>query len=508
MKQATDIMMRKPLMSVLMIAALLRLMAAFFAPGYLMVDDHFLVVEAGASWADGADYNNWLPWNQSGEPKPHAANFAYVGTQYLVFKALNALGFVDPQWKMNVVRLLHGLYSLLTVYLAFLITRRLSNSRNALYVGLILAASAIMPNFSVRQLVEFVCIPPLLLATWALVKNDRLSWTNYLLAGIGIGLATGFRYQCGVFGIGIGIALLLQRDLKGAVQTGLWSIVFFSLSQIQDVFIWGEPFTQLRAYISYNESHAGSYPNGPWYMYLLTLLGYLVPPMGLFLVFGFFAGVQKYRMIVLPALLFLVFHSIFPNKQERFIFPILPFVTMAGVMVWSAWLDRSDFWNKRLKLWRYIVAITLILNVLGLSFLTFTYAKKSRVESMYFLYKQGDYANFNAVFIDSEQLPPLYYTGSWEKNYWHIPGKTNIESQRDDICRLAEIRKVPNYLVFYGSTDLEQHVMAFDTAYGGLDFMTTIEPGILDRLLHRMNPKHNTLEVVHIYRANPDLICP
>lgn len=499
--------MRKPLASVLVLAACFRLLAAFFAPGYLMVDDHFLVVEAGASWADGADYNNWLPWNQSGDPKPHAANFAYVGTQYLVFKALNALGFVDPQWKMNAVRLLHGLYSLLTVYFAFLITRRLSNARNALYVGLILGVAAIMPNFSVRQLVEFVCIPPLLLATWALVKNDRLSWTNYLLAGVGIGLATGFRYQCGVFGIGIGIALLLQRDLKGAVQTGFWSIVFFSLSQLQDVFIWGEPFTQLRAYISYNESHAGSYPNGPWYMYLLTLAGYLVPPLSLFLLFGFFSGVQKYRMIVLPALLFLAFHSFFPNKQERFIFPIMPFVTIAGVMVWSAWMKRSNFWNARRKLWRSLVLITLVVNSLGLFFLTFTYAKKSRVESMYFLFQQGDYANFNAVFIDSEQLPPLFYTGSWEKNYWHIPGKTDLTTQRADICRLAEVRAIPNYILFYGQTNIEEHVRDFDDVYGGIDFLVTIEPGILDRALHWMNPKHNTLEVVHIYRTYPERIC-
>lgn len=507
MKQVENFLMQRPLGSVMLVAALLRLFAAFFAPGYLMVDDHFLVVEAGASWADGADYNNWLPWNQDGDPKPHAANFAYVGTQFFVFKALNALGFVDPQWKMVAVRLLHGIYSLLTVYLAFLITRRLSSTRNAMYVGLILGAAAIMPNFSVRQLVEFVCIPPLLIATWALVKDDKLGWKNYIIAGLGIGLSTGFRYQCGVFGVGVGLALLLQRDIKGAVQTGVWSLLFFTLSQLQDLFIWGEPFTQLRAYISYNESHAGSYPNGPWYMYLLTILGYLVPPLSVFLLFGFFAGVRKYTMLVLPALLFLVFHSIFPNKQERFIFPILPFVTMAGVMVWGEWMSRSDFWTTRRQLWRVILVITLTLNVIGLSLLTFTYAKKSRVESMYFLYQQGDYANFNAVFIDSEQLPPLFYTGSWEKNYWHIPGQTDIMSQRDDICRLASVREIPNYVLFYGSTAVEQQVQAFDQVYGGIDFQATIEPGVLDRILHWMNPTHNTLEVVHIYKAYPDRIC-
>lgn len=508
MKSIEAFLLRRPLRNVMLLALAFRILAAFFAPGYLMVDDHFLVVEAGASWADGSDYNNWLPWNQEGEPKPHAANFAYVGTQFLVFKALNAIGVEDPQMKMRIIRLLHGVYSLLIVYFSFLITRRFSHSRNALYVGLILGLAAIMPNFSVRQLVEFVCIPPLLFATWSLVKNDKRTWVSYLLAGLGIGLATGFRYQCGVFGVGFGLVLLVQRDLKGFAQLSIWSLLFFALSQLQDVFIWGEPFTQLRAYISYNESHAGSYPNGPWYMYLLTVLGYLVPPLSIFLLFGFFAGVRKYQIVIWPALVFLIFHSIFPNKQERFIFPILPFVTIAGVMVWEAWLSRSSFWNERQGLWRILVYITLFVNILGLSVLTFTYAKKSRVESMYYLYQQGDYANFNAVFIDSEQLPPLFYTGSWEKNYWHIPGETNIESQVSDICRLSDIRAIPNYVLFYGDSNLEAHVQAFDSAYGGIDFETTIQPGFLDRILHTMNPKHNTLEVIHIYRAYPDRICP
>ena len=52
------------------IALAVRLLAAFFSQGYFAHDDHFLVIEAAQSWADGHDYNNWLPWNQDAHAGP------------------------------------------------------------------------------------------------------------------------------------------------------------------------------------------------------------------------------------------------------------------------------------------------------------------------------------------------------------------------------------------------------------------------------------------------------
>ena len=49
---------RHPLLLPLLAGLLLRLAAALYGGGYLMHDDHFLVVEAADSWADGEDYNN------------------------------------------------------------------------------------------------------------------------------------------------------------------------------------------------------------------------------------------------------------------------------------------------------------------------------------------------------------------------------------------------------------------------------------------------------------------
>ena len=71
---------------ILLLAIALRVVSAWFSEGYLMHDDHFWVVETSASWADGSDYNNWLPWTQEEkglEVKPHFTNLAFSSLHYI-----------------------------------------------------------------------------------------------------------------------------------------------------------------------------------------------------------------------------------------------------------------------------------------------------------------------------------------------------------------------------------------------------------------------------------------
>ena len=51
---------------ILLAALIARLIAVLFSQGYGMHDDHFLIIESSNSWANGTDYNNWLPWTKGG----------------------------------------------------------------------------------------------------------------------------------------------------------------------------------------------------------------------------------------------------------------------------------------------------------------------------------------------------------------------------------------------------------------------------------------------------------
>ena len=104
------------LKTILWCAFLIRLIAAIFSQGYGMHDDHFLVVEASSSWVDGYDYNGWLPWSEGNRGGPEGHSFTYVGLNFIFFYIAKLVGIVDPMLLMFFNRLLHGIFSLLTIY--------------------------------------------------------------------------------------------------------------------------------------------------------------------------------------------------------------------------------------------------------------------------------------------------------------------------------------------------------------------------------------------------------
>ena len=512
-----------PLHKALLAAMALRLVAVFFSTGYLMHDDHFLVVEAAASWADGQDYNSWLPWNQV-EPEAHPANFAYVGTQFLLFKSMQWAGVAQPQHQMLIVRFLHALFSLLIIVLGHRLAKRLgADEKTALLVAWVLAIGGLFPNLAVRNLVEMVCIPPLM---WGLAAaaREKLNFKALLVAGLGIGIATGLRYQCGLFGIGLGAVLLLQNQWREALKIGGIALLTFSVMQSADLFVWGEPFVQLRAYLAYNGTHAGGYPAGPWYLYILTIAGLLIPPVSLMILFGFLARFfirpagsdvanrAIWWRVAIPTLLFLVFHSLYVNKQERFILPAIPLLVAMGLYGWSIWRDQRTWWTEHPRVEPWIWRVFWGLNTVVLIAFTVIPGKSSRVDAMDFMYDRGA-KNFLVVQVDSAPMMPRFYSGSWAEYYWSdrrnsgkSPHATDIQIQRNVMCRGESGRPWPAYFLFVGDEGLANEIGHYKATYPELQYVTTIRPAWYDRWLHRLNPI-NGVERIMIYSANRKAVC-
>ena len=464
-----------------------------------MHDDHFLVIEAAASWANGTDYNHWLP-DTPGNNGPEGHSFFYVGIHYLLFKAFLSMGLENPQLQMLIIRIMHAFYSLLIIFLGYRIAYHYGNRDQARLVGLILATLFILPNFSVRNLVEVVCIPPLMASVyWLATKQDRSQWRSYLIAGLFAGIAVGIRYQAGLIPLGLGLVLLLfERNLKGFLVFGFSSVLSFFLTQLPDLFIWHRPFAELTEYIRYNFIYGSTYFKSPWYMYLLTIAGALIPPISLFLIFGFIREWKRLRYLVLPSVLFLLVHSLIVNKQERFIFPIIPFIIIAGVIGWLNYSGESTFWNKRKGLHNFFWGFFWVINTLVLSVATFSYGKKARVEAMSWIYDHGA-GNYivEYSFRDEIRYPPQFYSGYWGK-YVGVNKSTELEALRDN---LALMEDAPKYVLFYESTDYSDRIKRFNELMP-IEFEELIEPSFLDMTLHRMNPK-NRIEMVHIYRLLP-----
>ena len=501
MKHLLNYWENKPLSLLLWLAVFLRIISVIFAKGWGMHDDHFLVIEASQSWVDGTDYNHWLPGNLANNP-PQGHSWFYVGIHYFIFSFLKLIHLNDPQLKMYVIRLIHAVFSLITVWLGYKVTEKLSNKKTAAFTGLLLAVYWFMPWFSVRNLVEVVCIPPLLGGIWIILNASKKKHVLavYIWAGFIIGLAFSIRFQTLIFASGIGLALLLQKKIKEGFAYGFGLVISIILIQgIIDLIIWGYPFAELQEYIRYNIENATNYITLAWYTYIMLLLALLIPPVSFFMIFGFFRTWKKHLLIFLPTLIFLMFHSYFPNKQERFIFPIIPFIIILGMIGWESFRQNSNFWKKRKILLRYCWIFFWVINLSLLPVISTMYSKRARTESMTYL---SQYSDIEAIIIEdvnrsSVKMPALYYLGQWIHPY----ELTKLKSVDSLSVEIAKNGNYPDFVLFIEEKDLDQRVENMKILFPKLEYETLIEPGFVDKVLYRMNPR-NANQTVHIYATH------
>jgi len=486
-----------PLRSILLAGFFFRLLAAVFSRGYGWSDDQFLVVEVAQSWVDGIDYYSWLP-DAAGNNQPQGFSFFYVGLHYLFFEILKFIGINDPQTKMVFVRLVHAVWSMLTVFFGYKITARLSDRKSARTVGWMLAVFWFFPFLSVHNLVEFANIPFLMWGLWLLIKNEKRNTISLAFwAGFLFGLAFDTRFQTALISGSFGLVLLFQKRWKEVFWIALGAFLSMILVQgLVDYFVWGKPFIQIIGYVSYNATHAGDYTVGPWWVYLLFLLGTLIPPVSFFLFAGLFKEWKRLAILFFPVVIFILFHSYYPNKQERFIVTIIPFFMIIGTIGWYhiSGSFRDKRWHKASWIFFWTLNTVLLLPI------TFTYSKKARVESMCYLSKYNkDFDSFIIEDISKSVLghPPQFYLGKY-MNYHPILNNSGTYKQLYKDVKAGKIKE-PGFILFYHDNDISARVDSMKVVYPNIVFETRITPGFIDKIFYRLNPINDN-QNIYIYR--------
>ncbi len=258
-----------PLTFILFCAFFVRLIAVFFAKGYMMHDDHFLTIEPSSSWAAAKNFNDWLPGIGNVREHPEPISFFYLGFLFVLFKIFQFFGIEHPDTQMYLMRLIHAVYSLLVVVYAWKIVVRISGEKQARMVAWLLAFIAVIPNFATRNLVEFVCMPPLLIGLYHLLKSGVFQrrtqdistqspkFSNLIVGSLELGLSVGFRYQLVLVAFGVGLCILYYRHFLQALLFGFIAFIGFFITQADDILLWGgEPFQHVFGYFEYNKTNA------------------------------------------------------------------------------------------------------------------------------------------------------------------------------------------------------------------------------------------------------------
>ena len=500
---------QKPLKSILILAIFIRLIASVFSSGYAMHDDHFLIIESSSSWASDTDYNNWLPSSQRAKgienPTPEGHSLLYPGVHYLFFECAEFIGVKDPKILMFVIRLAHAFLSLLVVLVSFKITEKLSSTKTAKIVGVCIALGWAFPFYGVRNLTEMVCIPFLLYGIWQIVKIDlKDEWKAYIIAGILFGAAFSVRLQLAVFYLLFGLCMLFLKKWKGSIGLILGFLIGSFLTQgVIDYFIWGKPFAELIEYISYNSGDAMFDYGGAWqwYKYIVVLSFFSFPILGTFWLFGATQQFKKLFWLTIPLIGYTIFHTMYPNQQERFIFSVLPIFMIVGVIGWESFRLKSKFWNKKNKLWKVIHNVAWVANiimVLGAA----TYAtKQAKVNSSYYFYEQGITKTVNLLHEDSfgdeswyrgnATMLPRFYSGNWNLKSAYINDQSDREAWEKN-------EKNSEYLLLHGPNHLDKRIDYFKSIFPNMEIMETFESSGIDKLLHWLNPKNRNSQVVII----------
>jgi len=498
----------KPLVLILFLGIFFRLLAVIFSKGFGFHDDEFLVLDPAGSWVVGHDYNYWLGGSGVANA-PEGPSLFYPGLHYLVLYYLHWRGMEDPQHKMYVIRALLALWSLITIVIGYKIADFYGGKKVARQAGLLLSILWFMPMLSVRNLVEMFCIPPLLLATWFAIdpkRKDRL--ITYFWIGIFCGIAFNTRFQTALFVGGLGLVIMFRKNWKHFFMVGfMFLVTVFAVQGVVDIFVWGKPFSEFTSYIKYNVDNAHNYPVGPWYNYFLVLAGILVPPVSLFLMFGFFRSWKKYTILFLPAFLFFTFHSVFPNKQERFILPMIPFVIILGCIGWNEFISESKYWQKHPGILKGCWTFFWILNCIALPVISTMYSKESRVESMYYLYNQKDFQNYmvEESYTDKVTQTPFFYANRWDLHPVEIDNKKTLAQAYTEHKYDTNPLFHPNYVLFFGTVKINERIAAFKKVFPTATYRATIEPSYIDKLVCKLNPV-NKNETVYIYKFDDKVV--
>ena len=478
----------------MLIALFFRVIAAIAAKGYGMHDDHFGVIDLAQRWVDGARpiFDKGQGW----------LGLLYPGFHYVLFVALQKMGIADPQAKMYVVRFLHALYSLLSVWFGYKTVVIVADEKKARLAGLLLAVLWPFPFMSVRNLVEFVCVPPMMIGAYFLFKDPGRKRTGLLvLSGVFFGLAFALRFQTLSIAGTICLVLLVTKEFRATIVFGAgFAVSAFCLQGLSDWIGFGTPFISFWNYFLYNSSSAYAYATGPVYQYLGLIIGVLIPPASLLLLFGFGRTWKKHALLFWPVLAFFILHSLFPNKQERFILPILPFVVMLSVIGWEEFSARSRRFAPSTKLVQGLWMWFWVVNTLLLVLATITYSKKSRVETLSYLSHKPD---LRAILIETTDaappMMPLFYLGKKQVPVYCFTPTVPLDSLKSQIA--ASGGALPNRVVFLTKNNLENRIKRLEPLLPGLTYEATITPSIADQLLYFLNPKHNVNQTSLIYKV-------
>ncbi len=281
--------------------------------------------------------------------------------------------WLSNPWIVYSSRLILGAFSLLIITLAYRITKLIADKTTALEIAVFAAVFWVMPYASVHPISTMIALPFLLYGTLLILKQhilldnneiEKFHRTTFIIAGFFLGLGFAVCFQSLIYYIGIVLTLLILKNWKGALMSLIGYVIAVGITQsVVDLVIYHRPFVAMTEFF---QTPLFTGINGS--LTINFVLFWLIPPMSLMLLFGFFRVLRKYILLVLPALITLLC-SIFMYDID-FLMMIMPTYLIAGYVGWKEFHKNSAFWTKNKWL---LLTCYVIFAFLNIAMIVFTY---------------------------------------------------------------------------------------------------------------------------------------
>ncbi|MBU0985133.1 MAG: glycosyltransferase family 39 protein [candidate division Zixibacteria bacterium] len=490
-----------PLLMVLVVALGLRLPAVVFSRGYMASDDHYETVNVAYNWLTEGMYSDDgnLRWRHHVD-RDVARNPLYTLALLGIMKGYQAAGIMSLDTMMYGLRLLHALLSLATVWMVFAAVRLITRSdRWAVAAGLILAAQALMPFLSVRNLIEMVSAPFLAAAVYFLYSYQSDGRQRALVwAGVLTGLAWMIRFPVALAALPVPVVLVWEtRSLRPAMHYALGVSLVLLASGLLDWMVIGSfAASTVNLFADFLEGGEAMY-NTILLVYPVVILGFFVPPFSLVAAALCFSREmwRNHRLLITSILSFVVMHTLLANRQERFMIPIIPLVAILFITALWQHFRNGGVLARRPRLFKAIVGVSVALNVLLLIPFTVNYGHKGLVEPLVKLDGCLPRPRVLMVSPDHAQIYPGQYAG-YPLIY---PAMANSWS---DFAAAGAEADPPDLVFLYppDSALLPAYLDSVRVTWGEADLMFRVGPSTIDYVLHVLNPKYNPTHEMWAYR--------
>lgn len=370
---------RHPLAISLIVAFIIRAVAAWRNYGPFAVDDYQNVIEPAMRYL-----------MLGTKPEIPTLRFELLPYAFAWFmKPLYLLGVKRADFLVSFAYFIMGVISLTQIVAMHRIGSLLLNEtwRNAM--TLFSAVWAIAPIFTnsadiagPSYILLTFCILHLIRATpekFGLQNSAAPGFMPFLWCGFYLSAAIFFRFSLAplYFALAVWLLVVVHRaaKLRAVLYYALGGLLTAIIMVLLELFNKKAPFSTALEFIKYNlgaHIQTQSYGSMPWHLYLVIFLMFPLPLLSFFFWYPMFTAARRYSALTTLFLTFLVSHSLIAFKLERYVIPVMP------IFMLFLFAGMQQFADRRWLRWSYRILI--ILNALMILPVALTMQQRAGVD--------------------------------------------------------------------------------------------------------------------------------